>query len=182
MDACRSCAKQVLLPFLTAYSHSSWEPAAWSTATVLLHPSCPQPGRAVPQICPTFSQAVCSLFPGLFGLFKHTQHCPAHSCSLVEGDVVPCSKGAKSTVHNLARFPRLQNEGSSSILLQYVKKNQKNPTKHLCMCPTSIVKSNSVNNGELECSQQEFRIWGNRISSSGTSSDPVRSLGSGHHS
>lgn len=89
---------------------------------VLLHTASP-PSQPVLYLKPAPLSAklfaVTCLFPGLFGLLKHTQHHPAASCSLAERDVVPFSKGAKSTIHSLALFQRLQNEDSSLILPQY---------------------------------------------------------------
>lgn len=96
--------------------HCPGAPPHWLPSQPVLYP------KSAPLSAKLF--AVSCLFPGLFGLLKHTQHSSAASCSLAEGDVVPFSKGDKSTICNLALFPRLQNEGSSSILPQYSEKKK----------------------------------------------------------
>lgn len=142
-----------------------------------------QPSSAVPQICPPFSQAVCSYLPvpWVAWAFKTFLAQPCCPLLLSWGRFCPMFQRCQRAIHNLELFPRLQNEGSSSVLSQYSKKN---PKPHLYMCPSSIVKANSVKQVSLNVLRilpQEFRMWGIKIPGSGTSSDPLMSLGRGHH-
>lgn len=136
-------------PFLTAYGHSTWEPAAWSTAVVLFHTgSPPSQASAVAQTCPPFNRAVCRYLPVPWVVWAFKTY-PAQPCCLLLlswGRCCPMFQRCQKYYSQFSIFPKSPEWrffiNPPSIL-----------EKKSVHVPTSTVKANSVNKDEPEYAQ-----------------------------